>query len=61
MLVERAREVNERLRIKSAGGVVEAEARVVYCQRLLNGRFALGLEFKGDPAMWLGNSAVVGD
>jgi hypothetical protein len=45
VLVRRARELNERLLIKSADGELEADGRVVYCQRLLDGRFALGLKF----------------
>jgi hypothetical protein len=56
VLVGRARERNERLLIRSADGELEADARVVYCERLRDGRFALGLEFNGEAANWLRKS-----
>lgn len=61
VLVRRARELNERLWIKSADGEMEADGRVVYCQRLLDGRFALGLEFHGGGSNWLKRSMGYGD
>lgn len=61
VLVRRAREMNERLLIKSADGQLEADARVVYCERLRDGRFALGLEFNGETANWLRKSLSYGD
>ena len=56
VLVWRARDLNERLLIKSADGQLETSARVVYCERLRDGRFALGLEFNGEVANWLKKS-----
>jgi hypothetical protein len=61
VLVRRARELNERLLIKSADGELEADGRVVYGQRLLGGRFALGLEFHGGVSNWLKRSTGYGD
>jgi hypothetical protein len=61
VLVRRAREMNERLLIKSSNGELQADARVVYCERLLDGRFALGLEFHGDVSSWLKKSLMPGD
>jgi hypothetical protein len=61
VLVRRARELNERLLIKSADGELQTDARVVYCERLLDGRFALGLEFYGEVANWLKKSLAIGD
>jgi len=61
VLVRRARELNERLLIKSADGEFETDARVVYCERLLDGRFALGLEFHGEVAKWVKESVSHGD
>ena len=61
VLVRRAREPNERLLIKSADGGLQADARVVYCERLLDGRFALGLEFHGEVANWLKRSLGYGE
>jgi hypothetical protein len=61
VLVRSAREMNERLLIKSADGELEADARVVYCERLLDGRFALGLEFYGEAVSWLRRSLGYGD
>ena len=61
VLVQHARELNERLQIKSTDGELEADARVVYCERQLDGRFALGLEFRGDMARWFKKSTSYGD
>ena len=58
VLVQHARELNERLLIKSADGELQADARVVYCEKQWDGRFALGLEFRGDVSKWLNKSAV---
>jgi len=61
VLVRQARERNERLLIKSADGELRADARVVYCERLGEGRFALGLEFCADVASWVNKSITPGD
>ena len=61
VLVRHARKLNEHLQIKSADGELQTDARVVYCERLLDGRFALGLEFRGDVTKWLKKSASFGD
>jgi hypothetical protein len=61
VLVRHARKLNERLLIKSTDGELEADARVVYCERLLDGRFALGLEFHGEVTNWLKKSVGYGD
>jgi hypothetical protein len=61
VLVRHARKLNERLLIKSTDGELETGARVVYCQRLRDGRFALGLEFLGEVAGWLRKSLDYGD
>jgi hypothetical protein len=61
VLVRQARELNERMLIKSADGELQADARVVYCERLGEGRFALGLEFHADVASWVNKSISHGD
>jgi hypothetical protein len=61
VLVRHARKLNERLLIKSTDGELETDARVVYCERLLDGRFALGLEFHGEVTTWLNKSRGSGD
>jgi len=61
VLVQRAREMNERLLVSSADGELEADARVVYCERLLDGKFALGVEFRGDVAKWFKKFTGHGD
>jgi len=61
VLVRHARKLNEKLLIKSTDGELEADARVVYCERLLDGRFALGLEFHGEVTNWLKKSVGYGD
>jgi hypothetical protein len=56
VLVRHARKLNERLLIKSTDGELQTDARVVYCERLLDGRFALGLEFHGEVTNWVKKS-----
>lgn len=52
-LLLNARDMNESVMITSLMGNERSTARVVYCQRLPNGRFAVGLEFKGSVPKWL--------
>jgi hypothetical protein len=61
VLVQSARKLNERLLIKSVDGELQAAARVVYCERLLDGRFALGLEFHEGVTNGLKKSLGYGD
>ena len=61
VLVWHARKLNERLLIKSADGGLQADARVVYCERLVDGRFALGLEFRGEVGDWVKKSMSYSD
>jgi hypothetical protein len=46
ILTQRARELNERLWVRSLDGNLRTLARVVYCHRLPDGRFGLGLQFQ---------------
>ncbi len=50
ILTQRARELNERLMIRSMVGDLQTLARVVYCQRLPDGRFGIGLQFQGQSS-----------
>jgi hypothetical protein len=52
VLTERAMDLNERLMIRSLGGDLRTLARVVYCQRLPDGRFAVGLELSRRVELW---------
>jgi hypothetical protein len=52
VLTQQARDLNERLMIRSLAGDLRTPARVVYCQRLPNGRFGIGLEFHGAAINW---------
>jgi hypothetical protein len=52
VLTERAREQNERLLIRSLAGDLRALARVVYCERLPDGRFGVGIQFQGEAISW---------
>jgi hypothetical protein len=52
VLTQRARELNERLMVSSLIGDLRTLARVVYCQRLRDGHFALGLQFQGASLKW---------
>ena len=52
VLTQKAKELNERLMISSLVGDLRALARVVYCQRLPDGRFGIGIQFQGQSANW---------
>lgn len=56
ILSQRARNLNERLMISTLMGNLRTSARVVYCQRLPDGRFAIGLQFQGQAVNWSRNS-----
>ena len=52
ILSQRARDLNERLMVSSVKGDQRTLGRVVYCQRLPDGRFGVGLEFQGQSLRW---------
>lgn len=52
VVTRKPRRLNERLLIQSLDGELRIFARVVYCQRLSEGRFGLGLQFEEQPATW---------
>jgi len=52
VLSQRAKELNERLLVSSIVGDLRTLARVVYCQRLPDGRFGIGLQFQGRTVSW---------
>ena len=52
VLTQRARGLNERLMINSLIGDLRTLARVVYCQRLPDGRYGVGLQFQGVGVNW---------
>lgn len=52
VLTQKARELDERLMISSIVGDLRALARVVYCQRLPDGRFGIGIQFQGQSVNW---------
>lgn len=58
VLGQKARELNERLMISSLVGDLRALARVVYCQRLPDGRFGIGIQFQGQTVSWSADSST---
>jgi hypothetical protein len=52
VLTRRARALNERLMLKSLADDLRAIARVIYCQRLPDGRFGIGMDFLGVTLDW---------
>jgi hypothetical protein len=52
ILTRRSRNSNERVMIGSLAGDLRTLARVVYCQRLPDGRFGIGLAFQGAAVNW---------
>jgi hypothetical protein len=60
VVTDHAHELNERLMISSLKGDLKRLARVVYCQRLPDGHFGMGLQFQGGAVKWAGESIPVG-
>jgi hypothetical protein len=60
VLTEHARQLDERLMIRSLKSHLRRLARVVYCQRLPDGHFAVGLQFQGGAVKWSGESTAPG-
>lgn len=58
VMMLRAKERNERLLVKSLAGDLRGLARVVYCQRLPDGRFGVGLQFRAEAVDWSRNSSM---
>ena len=52
VLTRAAKQQDERLMIDSFAGGLRALARVVYCQRLPDGRFGVGLQFNAQVGKW---------
>jgi PilZ domain len=52
VLTYRSRNANERLLIKGVKGDLQILARVVYCQRLSDGRFGVGVQFQEAAGKW---------
>jgi hypothetical protein len=52
ILTQRPKQLNERLMIRISVGDLRTLARVVYCQRLSDGRFGVGTQFLGVPVNW---------
>lgn len=52
IVTHRAWESNEPLIVSSSAGDLRSIARVVYCERLPNGSFAVGLQFEGVRMKW---------
>jgi len=52
ILAKQTKELNERLMISSLAGDLRTIARVVYCQRLPDGRFGVGIQFLGQSIRW---------
>ena len=61
VLASRPRELDERLLINSADGDLQTQARVIYCQPLSDGRFAIGLEFPKETTRWMNKTLGFGD
>jgi len=49
---QRPHELNELVVIRSSSGQGPTEARVVYCHRLADGRFGIGMHFLREMANW---------
>jgi hypothetical protein len=56
VLTRTAKQPDERLMIDSLAGDLRTLARVVYCQRLTDGLFGVGLQFNTQVDKWPGGS-----
>lgn len=61
ILTQRAMELKDRLWVKSLDGDLRTLAHVVYCQRLPEGCFGVGLQFQGETVNWLRGSLAGAD
>ena len=52
VLMQRPRELEERLMVRSHVGDLRTMARVVYCLRLSSGGYCIGMQFLGNDAKW---------
>ena len=52
IVTQRSIEQNARLLIRSLAGNQRTAARVVYCQRMPDGRFSVGMQFLGVRVNW---------
>lgn len=52
VLTRAAKQLDERVTINSLAGNLRVLARVVYCERLPDGRFGVGLQFNTQVAEW---------
>jgi hypothetical protein len=52
IVAQRQRAPDESLLVSSTTGDLRVQARVVYCQRLRDGRFGVGLHFQGAEVRW---------
>jgi PilZ domain len=52
VLTQRRREPDEQLMVRFIVGPLRSVARVVYCERLADGRFGVGMQFLGIRARW---------
>ena len=60
VVTRRTMEPNEPVRFNSLAGDMRATARVVYCQRLPDGRFGIGLQFQEAGVKWPNDLPGVG-
>lgn len=61
ILTQRAMELKDRLWVKSLDGDLRTLAHVVYCQRLPERCFGVGLQFQGETVNWLRGSLAGAD
>jgi hypothetical protein len=58
VLTRKPKERNERLMVRTVLGNFWTAARVVYCQRLSDGRFGVGIQLQGMRLKWGGDSVT---
>jgi len=61
VVLSHCKQLNERLVVNTSDGGLQTQARVVYCQPLANGHFAIGLQFPQETAAWIKSKLSYGD
>lgn len=56
VLTRQPKERNDRLMVRTVLGKFWIQARVVYCQRISDGRFGVGIQLQGMRVNWTGDS-----
>jgi hypothetical protein len=58
VLAQKIKKLNENVMVTSTAGDLKAVARVVYCEQMQDGCYAVGLELPGMTCHWMDTPAA---